>query len=582
MKLYLFIIIYLSFNLAFAKDINFTILHTNDLHSYIGGIGPDALFTKKANDGDPVLGHYSRLTTAIKLQKEKLKKVNEPYLLLDAGDFYAGTLFQLLGPDEKVPVNPELEFFTFNNYDFSILGNHEFDAKDKGLYNMLNKIDASKDDFKILSSNMIFNNKNSPLKKFHQLYNGINHNKLLTDIYIKTITDGDNNLKVGFIGILGPNAAKVSTANRSDISFIGHNDKKVEDEFEKLYKHLQEKVDILRSKYKAEVIILTTHAGIPEDEMIALNVDGIDVIISGHTHDLYLKPKLINKSIITQVKCYGNYLGTLSLKYKDNKISVKDNKSYIEINDSIATDVEYDKKVDLYINFINKKTKKYGHSYDSPIFKTSKTKKRIYNESHNSVGKIVATGIKQEFNLQRNSETEPVDFFFTTIGLIRSDILAPIKNTPYEFSDTFKFLPLGISADGEPGFPIVTFYMHKSDVRLLINFLEIYKNVSSKYNPVFSDDIKYQVNNWGIPQLNRLKNLTLRDKEYDNWPNYIHVATTSYIAAHVDAVGPMTYGLVNFSAHDKNGNKVEKAQYSDLKGFKLLSDYLKKLKQPLQ
>ena len=35
--------------------------------------------------------------------------------------------------------------------------------------------------------------------------------------HIKTITDGDNNLKVGFIGILGPNAAKVSTANRSDI-----------------------------------------------------------------------------------------------------------------------------------------------------------------------------------------------------------------------------------------------------------------------------------------------------------------------------------------------------------------------------
>jgi 5'-nucleotidase/UDP-sugar diphosphatase len=578
MNIYYLIILSLSLSTVYAKDIDFTILHTNDLHSYIGGIGPDTLFTNKANDADPVLGHYSRLTTAIKLQKQKLNKRNEPYLLLDAGDFYAGTLFQLLGPDEKVPVIPELEFFTFNEYDFSILGNHEFDAKDIGLFNMLSKINDSKKDFKILSSNMIFNNKDSKLKEFHKLYEGINHNKLLTDIYIKTITDGNNNLKVGFIGILGPNGAKVSTANRSDISFIGHNDKKVKDEFEKLYGHLQEKVDILKNKYKAEVIILTMHAGTPEDEMIAKNVTGIDVIIAGHTHDLYIKPKIVDDTIISQVKCYGNYLGKLSLNFNNKKVNLKTGKTYIEINDSISTDLEYDKKIDSYIKFINLKTKKYGYQYDSPIFKTSESKKRIFNQSHNKLGKVIASGIKQEFNLQKDKKTPPIDFFFTTIGLIRSDILAPIKNTPYQFSDTFKFLPLGISSNGEPGFPIVTFYMHKNDVRLLINFLEIYKMVSSKYNPVFSDDIQYVVNKWGIPQFNRLKNLTLRGQEFNKWPKFIHLATTSYIAAHVDAAGPMSYGLVNFSAHDKDGNKVNKPTYSDLKGFKLLSDYLKKLK----
>ena len=62
---------------VFAFD--FTIIHTNDLHSYIAGIGPDGLYTPKANDGDPVFGHYARLSYLIAKPKKQLQSKKEPY-----------------------------------------------------------------------------------------------------------------------------------------------------------------------------------------------------------------------------------------------------------------------------------------------------------------------------------------------------------------------------------------------------------------------------------------------------------------------------------------------------------------------
>lgn len=563
----------LSLN-AYAFD--FSVIHTNDLHSYVGGIGPDALFTPKENDNDPVFGHYARLSYEINKTKQKLDEKDEPYILLDAGDFYAGTLFQILGPNEKTPVMPELEFFLYNKFDFSTIGNHEFDAKDIGLYHMLEKIDSKKEKFKILASNLVFNNPNSKWKKFYKSYDGVEHSHLLTNMYVKTLKQKNTSIKVGFIGILGPDGAKVSVTNRKDASFIGLNDKNVKFEFDALYKHLQKQVDTLKSKYMADVIIVTMHAGNPEDKNIAKNVKGIDVIIAGHTHELYEVPRFVNDTIITQVKCYGNYLGVLPLKWTGKRVILQNNQpTYKVIDDSVPVDKNYLKLVEKYIDNINLEIKKYNYKYDTPIFNAYKSEKRISGQSHNKLGRLITSAIKKQYNLSKDSSDSPIDLFFTSLGLVRADLISPKTPTPYQFSDTFKFLPLGSSKDNEPGFPIVTFYLHKKEVRLLINFLEIYKLLSSDFTPVISDDITYKVNKWGIPMVNRLKDLKLRGLPYNKWPVRIHMATTSYVASYVDKVGPMSYGLVSFSPTDKEGNKITKANITHFKEFKLFSDFMK-------
>lgn len=561
---------------------DFTIIHTNDLHSYVGGLGPDALFTAKTNDKDPVFGHYSRLSYQIGLTKEKLKNKKEPFILMDAGDFYAGTVFQILGPNEKTPVMPELEFFLYNEYDFSTIGNHEFDAKDAGFYHMLNKVNTKKKNFKILASNLKFNNPNSRWKKFYQTYNGQEHDSLITDIYLKELEGQDKKLKVGVIGILGPDGAKVSISNRSDASFIGMNDKKVKIEAQKLYKHLQSYVDILRGKYKADVVIITMHAGNPEDKEIAENVNGVDVIIAGHTHELYEVPRHVNNTIITQVKCYGNYLGVLPLRWNGKHVELQNNQpTYKLIDDTVPTDPEYSKLVAKYVNEINKQMEFYDYEYNTPIFKTDVSLMRKDGESHNQLGLMVTSAIKKQFNLSKKEDEEPIDLYFTTMGMVRADLKAPAKETPYQFSDTFKFLPLGTSEDGRPGFPIVTFYLKKKEIRLLINFLEIYKYVSGDYTLVVSDDLTYKVNKWGVPMFNRIQDLKLRGLPFEKWPEYINLATTSYVASHIHQVGPMSYGLVSFTPTDKKGNEVKKPVMTQHKEFKLFSDYMKAQGRPV-
>ena len=569
-----FLLIFMSFQLQ-ASDFKFSVLHTNDLHSYVEGIGPDSLFTNETNDGDPVLGNYSRLTTLIKNKREELKLLGIPNLLLDAGDFYAGTLFQILGPNSQNNLVPELDFFIHNNYDFSTIGNHEFDAKSQGFETMLRKIDYRKKNFKILASNIIFKNKKASLQKFYSPYNGIEHNKVLTNLYTKDLVYKKQKKRVGFIGIMGPNASQVSLPNRENISFIGFNDKTVKPEFDELYKHLDIQVNELKKKYKVDLIIVIMHAGSPEDKMIAENVKGIDLIIAGHTHELYKRPKIIKKTLIAQVRCYGNYLGHLNFTVNKDRIELDTSPTFTEVNDSIETDPTFNRKVQIYKHAINKKIKKYGYKYNTPIFKTNKPYKRKSLESHNKVGSLVATGIFKEFNLK---EKKKIHGFFTTMGLIRADILAPKPITPYQFSDTYKFLPLGISDDGDPGFPIVTFYMHKDDVLKLVNFLETYKYISSNYTPVFSSNIKYNINQYGIPFLNRVQDFSINDKKLSELPTYLHIATTSYVAGHVNKVGPMTYGLVNFSAHDKEGNLITKPYMTKHKGFQLFSNYMEKLK----
>lgn len=574
MKNIILILCIVIYSNVFAFD--FTIIHTNDLHSYVGGIGPDTLFTAKENDNDPVFGHYARISYLINQTKEKLKKKNEPYILIDAGDFYAGTVFQILGPDENTPVMPELEFFLYNNYDFSTIGNHEFDAYDKGFYHMLNKIDSKKKNFKILASNLVFNNPQSLWKRFYKRYEGKEHNNLITDIYIKNLKHDGKNLKVGFIGILGPDGAKVSLSNRKDASFIGMNDKQVKLEKEKLYQHLQMYIDKLRTQYKADIVIITMHAGTPEDNEIAKHVDGVDIIIAGHTHELYEVPRHINNTIITQVKCYGNYLGILPLRWNgQNVILQNNNPTYKIVDDKVPVDKKYLKLVEKYIDSINKHVAEYGYKYDTPIFINNQNHKRIGGQSLNKVGLMVTSAIKKQFNLSKKENEDPIDIYFTTMGMVRADLHAPVKDTPYQFSDTFKFLPLGSSKDGKPGFPIVTFYLKKKEVKLLLNFLEIYKYVSGDYTPVFSNDISYKVNKWGIPMFNRLQKLKLRGIPFDKWPDYIHLATSSYVASHITQVGAMSYGLVNFTPTNKYGKVIKKPFMTNKKEFKLFSDYMK-------
>ena len=103
------------------------------------------------------------------------------------------------------------------------------------------------------------------------------------------------------------------------------------DSLEETFKAIQEEID----KFKKEginKIVLVSHLGNKRDKLAAKNLDGIDVIIGGHSHELLEGIKegvnlFYSKSgepvIMTQAGKDGNYFGLLNLTFDKNGVIKK-------------------------------------------------------------------------------------------------------------------------------------------------------------------------------------------------------------------------------------------------------------------
>ena len=112
-------------------------------------------------------------------------------------------------------------------------------------------------------------------------------------------------LKVGFFGLMGANAVQV-TPQVAPLSFDP-----IDVAAERMVKELRE-------TDKVDLVIALSHSGIDhngqgEDAVLAAKVPGIDVIISGHTHDTLAAPARVGNTIIVTAGAYTAYLGELAL-----------------------------------------------------------------------------------------------------------------------------------------------------------------------------------------------------------------------------------------------------------------------------
>jgi sulfur-oxidizing protein SoxB len=83
---------------------------------------------------------------------------------------------------------------------------------------------------------------------------------------------------------------------------------------------LQEEVRRVRSQEGAEVVILLSHMGYPQDKVFAERLEGVDVIVGGHTHDILWKPVRIGNTLIVQAGSHGKFLGRLDLEVRGGKV----------------------------------------------------------------------------------------------------------------------------------------------------------------------------------------------------------------------------------------------------------------------
>jgi 5'-nucleotidase len=268
-----------------------TVLHTNDVHSYIDPFPPN-------HPKNPNMGGVARRAALI----ESIKNENPNVLLLDAGDIFQGTpYFNYYGG--------ELEFklMSMMKYDLATIGNHDFDNGIEGLF-----VQLPNASFEFVSANYDF--KNTIMDGHVKPYKILNK----------------NGIKVGVFGL--------------GICLEGLVDKKnyKETVYNNPLEVAQDMSRILKEEQKCDLVICLSHIGYkykddPDkicDTKLATLTKDIDLIIGGHTHTFLDKPTVLKNLegkdvIVNQVGCYGVNLGRIDFYFDNNGSHASSGKSII-------------------------------------------------------------------------------------------------------------------------------------------------------------------------------------------------------------------------------------------------------------
>jgi len=70
----------------------------------------------------------------------------------------------------------------------------------------------------------------------------------------------------------------------------------------------------------AEIVVLLSHNGFDVDQKLAAEIDGIDVILTGHTHDAVPEAIRIGKTLVLSSGSHGKYLGRVDLKVENGEV----------------------------------------------------------------------------------------------------------------------------------------------------------------------------------------------------------------------------------------------------------------------
>lgn len=530
--------------LAVASETTITLLHTNDLHSHLMPFSPEIDYIPDRTGADDTIGGWARIATVLADEREKR---THPTFTVDAGDFTMGTLFHMLAREYAF----ELRLMQKMGYDFATLGNHEFDMFPDGLARIITTANDKNQLPEIVFASAVFSEESGRDNSLEAVF----EQGLVRPYAVKEI-DG---VRVGFYGIIGkiaadqaPFASPVTFRDPVEIS--------------------REMVGLLREKENVDIVVCLSHSGldtppVSEDEKLAEQVPGIDVIISAHSHTRLDTPRVAGSTIIVQTGKYGSAVGVLDLSFDGETTTLNDYR-LIDIDDAIPADPRIQAEIDAYIDVIDENLlHPRGLSYWKTIGRTG-FDMRLY-EAESTVGNFLADGLRWYVNARDYDPRDPESLVRMAIkanGVIRADILKG-ETGRLAVADIFRTLPLGIGMDEvhSPGYPIVTCYIHAYEIKRALEVITTVYPLKGDDYYIQLSGVKFTYNPYRAP-FDRVTGIWMESEDgtgyepldYSRSNDALYrVAANIYEGTFLQVIGDFTYNLLTIVPKDRHGNPVD-------------------------
>ena len=536
-----------------------TILFTHDLHSHF-------LPQSTAEGGES--GGYARLKTVI----DGERAVNPDALLVDGGDFSIGSLIQTLYTTQAA----ELRTMGAMGYDAVTIGNHEFDHKGTGFAEMLNSakdaqqaavelllvdarpledMDAYKERFgpvtPVLPTLLEANYAPADDNPGRAFIRSAMEDYGVTDCM--TLERGG--VTYGLFGLMGVDSdecAPTSGFTRTDAA-----------------KAAKRCVETLKGE-GAEIIVCLSHSGTgdslasSEDEELAKAVDGIDVIVSGHTHSTLAEPLVVNDTYIVSSGPYCQNLGSLTFSWDGSGQKRLLDYRLIPIDETVTEDPEIAGLVERWKDMVGETyLARYGLTYDEVLTHTDcdlNTPASAVQEN-NGLGTLVSDAfLWADRTLNAAYADSPHTVSVTADGVLRANLPAGDLTAAMAFD----VLSMGVGEDGTSGFPLVAVYLTGKELKAAME-------VDASVTPImpaaqlYMSGAKYAFNTKRM-FFNRVYDAALTDVTFDESgtgnayeidDNALYrVVTGMYSAQMLGTVKSKSMGLLSLEPKQANGTPV--------------------------
>lgn len=536
-----------------------TILFTHDLHSHF-------LPQPTAEGGES--GGYARLKTVI----DGERAMNPDALLVDGGDFSIGSLIQTLYTTQAA----ELRTMGAMGYDAVTIGNHEFDHKGVGFAEMLNSAKAAQTAAMGLLTDSQYPPRN--LEAYQAQYGPLT--LALPALLEANYAPADDNpdrafirsamedygvtdcmtlerggVTYGLFGLMGVDSdecAPTSGFTRTDAA-----------------KAAKRCVETLKGE-GAEIIVCLSHSGTgdslasSEDEELAKAVDGIDVIVSGHTHSTLAEPLVVNDTYIVSSGPYCQNLGSLTFSWDDGGEKRLLDYRLIPIDETVAEDPEIAGLVEQWKDMVGETyLARYGLTYDEMLTHTDcdLTTPVSAVQENNGLGTLVSDAfLWADRTLNAAYADSPHTVSVTADGVLRANLPAGDLTAAMAFD----VLSMGVGEDGTSGFPLVAVYLTGKELKAAME-------VDASVTPImpaaqlYMSGAKYAFNTKRM-FFNRVYGAALTDVTFDESgtgnayeidDNALYrVVTGMYSAQMLGTVKSKSMGLLSLEPKQANGTPV--------------------------